>query len=71
MGISRRRIAEQTLQQNLASRRIEQIGAAHHLRHTGIGIVNPVSYPLSRSDPLGIVSAVTGVVPPPNPHHPR
>ena len=38
---------------------------------SGIGIVNPVSYPLSRSDPLGIVSAVTGVVPPPNPHHPR
>ena len=38
---------------------------------SGIGIVNPVSYPLSRSDPLGIVSAVTGVVPPPNPRHPR
>ena len=38
---------------------------------SGIGIVNPVSYPLSRSDPLGIVSAVTGAIPPPNPRHPR
>ena len=38
---------------------------------TGAGITNPISYPISRSDPLGIVSAVTGVTPPPNPGHPR
>ena len=38
---------------------------------SGIGITNPVSYPISRSDPLGIVSAVTGVIPPANPRHPR
>lgn len=38
---------------------------------SGIGIVNPLSYPLSRSDPLGIASAITGVIPPPHPRHPR
>jgi phospholipid/cholesterol/gamma-HCH transport system substrate-binding protein len=37
----------------------------------GAGITNPISYPLSRSDPLGIVSAVTGNAPPPNPKYPR
>ncbi|BBZ35337.1 MCE family protein [Mycolicibacterium confluentis] len=38
---------------------------------SGIGLVNPIEFPISRSDPLGIVSAVTGVIPPPNPNHPR
>lgn len=37
----------------------------------GAGITNPISYPISRSDPLGIVSAVTGTTPPPNPKYPR
>jgi phospholipid/cholesterol/gamma-HCH transport system substrate-binding protein len=37
----------------------------------GAGITNPVSYPISRSDPLGIVSAVTGTAPAPNPRYPR
>lgn len=38
---------------------------------SGIGLVNPISFPISRSDPLGIVSAITGTIPPPNPNHPR
>ena len=37
----------------------------------GAGITNPISYPISRSDPLGIVSAVTGNAPPSNPRYPR
>ena len=37
----------------------------------GVGITNPISYPISRSDPLGIVTAVTGNTPPPNPKYPR
>lgn len=37
----------------------------------GTGITNPISYPVSRSDPLGIVTAVTGNTPPPNPNYPR
>ncbi|MGV0836556.1 MCE family protein [Mycolicibacterium thermoresistibile] len=37
----------------------------------GAGITNPISYPISRSDPLGIVTAVTGQTPPPNPRYPR
>lgn len=37
----------------------------------GAGITNPISYPISRSDPLGIVTAVTGQSPPPNPRYPR
>lgn len=36
---------------------------------SGAGITNPISYPISRSDPFGIVSAVTGTTPPPNPEH--
>ncbi|CAJ1585495.1 MCE family protein [[Mycobacterium] wendilense] len=57
---------------------LKQFADAHNFceRHqweicSGIGIVNPLSFPISRSDPLGIVSAVTGVIPPPNPEHPR
>ncbi|MCB0929695.1 MAG: MCE family protein [Mycobacterium sp.] len=38
---------------------------------SGMGLTNPVSYPISRSDPLGIVTAVTGATPPPNPRYPR
>jgi len=43
----------------------------------GTGITNPISYPISRSDPLGIVSAIStitgnsGIIPPPNPNYPR
>ncbi|MGV0596458.1 MCE family protein [Mycolicibacterium porcinum] len=37
----------------------------------GAGITNPISYPISRSDPLGIVTAVTGNTPAPNPKYPR
>lgn len=37
----------------------------------GTGITNPVSYPLSRSDPLGVITAITGQTPPPNPKYPR
>ncbi|MGV0740925.1 MCE family protein [Mycolicibacterium sp. XJ870] len=37
----------------------------------GAGITNPISYPISRSDPLGIVTAVTGNTPLPNPKYPR
>lgn len=37
----------------------------------GAGITNPVSFPISRSDPLGIVSFVTGNAPPSNPKYPR
>ena len=57
---------------------LTQFADAHNFceRHqwpicSGIGLVNPISFPISRSDPLGIVSAVTGVIPPPNPEHPR
>lgn len=31
---------------------------------TGAGLTNPISYPISMSDPLGIVSAITGALPP-------
>lgn len=37
----------------------------------GAGITNPVSYPVSRSDPLGIITAITGEAPPPNPNYTR
>lgn len=60
------------------SSNLSQFAAAHDFceRHnwaicSGLGIVNPVSYPISRSDPLGIISAITGVAPPPNVRYPR
>ncbi|BDE12272.1 MULTISPECIES: MCE family protein [Mycobacterium] len=57
---------------------LTQFAAAQHFCETyllpmctGAGITNPVSYPISRSDPLGFITAVTGQSPPPNPKYPR
>ena len=60
------------------SSRLTQFAAAHDFCErtrwpicSGLGLTNPISYPISRSDPLGIITAITGVAPPPNPRYPR